>query len=528
MSTDIIKEYLVKIGFDADDTSFKGAEKKIQQLELALGKLATTITGKVVTAFAGVGVALGTASLAVGHFASAVASADMQVEILSRRLFTTEANARALKSVMDSMNIGSIEELQDINLNPELRRQFMSLRQAANMFEPGAAAQEGLATIRSVGYELQRLGLIFNYFMLNVVGRLGQYLEKPIENIRNSLRGFEDWFANNFDKIADSVAIFLSHIVSLTGAFIKILEVVWEIGKAAFGVFDGLQKLPGWIKAAAAAMGVLALAIQAGPWGMITAAVSALTLLVEDYMVYKAGGESAFGKYYGNIESFINTIIGVLHNIDSAVTGLAKKFLGPDWGEKAMNIIKGAGQGAIIGAGAGTILPGVGTGAGALGGAVLGGISGLMKETAAGRTLNYLKWVAEKEGLHITSTDKGRHNPGSKHYKGQAIDFDHKGISDAKIQRLKDVYGLNILDERVKNNPAWSGPHFHASISPEKAKMYQERIAAAGQLQRERAGNTNNVTINVNGANDPKAVGDEVFAKMQPYVDMRSVRSAYL
>lgn len=553
---DVIQEYLVKIGFDVDNASFKDANKQLGQLEQAIGKFAQSLVGRVGTALATVGAALGTTTLSIYGFSAAMASADQQVEIFARRLLTSESNARSLRAIMQTMNIGSLEELSDISLNPELRKQFLGLRQLAGQFEPGQAAQEGLTTIREIGYSLQRLQVITNYFMLNVVGRLGQHLAGPIAEIREALDGFEQWWVDNFDEFADGLAQFMAHIVQLTVSFTKMLVVIGKIGVWALDIFAGLAKLPQWLKAAAAGVALIGAAVMAGPWAIITTAISAILLLFDDYLGWKNGKINAFGNIYGGVESFIGTIINVLTNIDQAVMGLARKFLGDEWGTRLGNAVKGAAKGAgegalkgaITGGAVGTVLPGAGTATGAAWGAglgaiykgIVGAVTGWNEETGSGRSLEYLKWVAEKEGLSLTSTDGGHHNPGSLHYKGQAIDFDHKGITDEKINRLKNLYGLNVHDERVKNNPAWSGPHFHASIAPAQAELYknkfrmmqQKQTASANSLEgaaaRSLAGAGNSVTINVNGAGDPKAVGDEVMYKIAQYADLRNTRGAVL
>lgn len=60
----------------------------------------------------------------------------------------------------------------------------------------------------------------------------------------------------------------------------------------------------------------------------------------------------------------------------------------------------------------------------------------------------------------------GGHNPGSKHYQGDAqhpgaIDVDYKGVDLANLRKLAAQQGYQVSDERTKTNPAWTGPHYH-------------------------------------------------------------------
>lgn len=73
------------------------------------------------------------------------------------------------------------------------------------------------------------------------------------------------------------------------------------------------------------------------------------------------------------------------------------------------------------------------------------------------------------QGVTITSTDGGRHNKGSKHYTGDAIDIDHitgrkkyGSFENAAALFSKQYPDWRLVNEEVKNNPAWTGPHWHA------------------------------------------------------------------
>lgn len=73
---------------------------------------------------------------------------------------------------------------------------------------------------------------------------------------------------------------------------------------------------------------------------------------------------------------------------------------------------------------------------------------------------------ARRNNLKITSARDGRHNVGSKHGRGKAIDFRTRGLSEEFWQHLaRDAYQhqLKLRDERVRplGQKVWSGPHGH-------------------------------------------------------------------
>lgn len=79
-----------------------------------------------------------------------------------------------------------------------------------------------------------------------------------------------------------------------------------------------------------------------------------------------------------------------------------------------------------------------------------------------------LQFAAEN-GLRITAGRNGKHNVGSKHYKGLAIDVSCHTLSNATIEHLKraaHLAGLYIRDERTrpKGQAVWGGPHLHIEV----------------------------------------------------------------
>lgn len=82
------------------------------------------------------------------------------------------------------------------------------------------------------------------------------------------------------------------------------------------------------------------------------------------------------------------------------------------------------------------------------------------------KTLKYILDGAKKYGLVPTSTTGGRHNTGSYHYKGQAVDTDpNKGDTEG-FKRYIQAAGGVYRDERTrpKGQAVWGGPHNHWEI----------------------------------------------------------------
>lgn len=535
---EVIKEYLVSIGFKTDDKAYNEVQKSLGKLEQALGDFSKTVAGKFVIAGAAVeGFSL-VASAAIGTFAVTMAKADQQVEIFARRMLTTEKNARSLKTVMSAMGLDSLEDLKDVALNPELRQQFLALRNVAAGLEPGQDVQNNLAQIRQLTYEWQKFQVLVTYGMQYIAGYTAKYLSGPLKQLMAFMQRINADGKTNLQRWADGIAKVFAGIVRIAGVGVRVI-----------GMID---RVPGILKAVAAGVATVGLAIKAGPWGMITAAVSALMLLLDDYLTFKDGGKSAFGGFWKGSENliqgigeFLSPLTVMISHIDEAVSAIAAKM--GVAGSKSYNALKGAALGAAGGAALGTVIPGVGTGIGAAVGGVIGGVAGWQQkidpkkieagkkllakmQRGGGAALEYLLAVAKLEGLRVTSTTGGRHNKNSKHYRGEAIDIDHRGVTAEKLRRLRELYGIHVRDERTRprGQRVWGGAHFHLETTQELARRYAGKLFAKGK-----PGPMHGVTappkidIHINGAKDPTAVATEVAGRLESLLAIRHFQGAF-
>jgi hypothetical protein len=77
--------------------------------------------------------------------------------------------------------------------------------------------------------------------------------------------------------------------------------------------------------------------------------------------------------------------------------------------------------------------------------------------------------LAKEHKFFVTSTTGGKHNVGSKHYKGLAIDVRTRDKSDKEIQNfiiLCRSLGIRVIDERKRpvGQKVWSGAHLHLEV----------------------------------------------------------------
>lgn len=98
-----------------------------------------------------------------------------------------------------------------------------------------------------------------------------------------------------------------------------------------------------------------------------------------------------------------------------------------------------------------------------------------------------LKRFAEAQGFIVTSTTAGKHNRGSKHFLGLAIDVRTRDKSrkaeDLFIFRCRRI-GIIVRDEREKpaGQKVWSGEHLHLEIGAQtdaSVREFQQRHGLA-------------------------------------------------
>lgn len=275
--SNILEEYLVRIGAEVDKDAFAGAAKAINNLSGMLGKLGSIL--KYGAIFAG----LAKVTEAVIDNIKAVASADLEYQKLAQSMWVTKDTAKTLSVVLKTM--GASQE--DVAWVPELREQFFRLRQEMAELSTPADADNQLAWIREIGYDVQSLQLKLKMFKEWVVYYLIKELQPYIKEFQNFIRWLNDKFGKNLPIIARKVASVLASVVRVTMSLVKALKWVFE------GIYNFIDALPGKTKALVAVFAVVGAAIMAGPFGLMMMAIGTALIMLEDFFGYLEGRESS-------------------------------------------------------------------------------------------------------------------------------------------------------------------------------------------------------------------------------------------
>lgn len=283
MALDVIKSYLVALGFTVNNTEFDKANRAIQDL----GQNVQTVTSGMVRNFgsaAGLIVgSLASITSAAAAMVNQVAKADMEYSKLALRMYTTKETAKELQLVLNSMN----QDLDDIAWIPELRQQYFELmNQARQMETPGDAGSQ-LEYIRSITFEFQRMKLEAAYAIQWITYYLAKYLSGPLGDIKKSLKEFNDMIAASMPEWTNKVAKWLTMMINLGKAGVKFIVDLVSGFKSLFDM------LPSGMKAFIAAMALLGAAVMSGPFGWFVLTLGAILVLLEDFYGYLEGRRSS-------------------------------------------------------------------------------------------------------------------------------------------------------------------------------------------------------------------------------------------
>ena len=275
--SNILEEYLVRIGAEVDKDAFAGAAKAINNLSGMLGKLGSIL--KYGTIFAG----LAKVTEAVIDNIKAVASADLEYQKLAQSMWVTKDTAKTLSVVLKTM--GASQE--DVAWVPELREQFFRLRQEMAELSTPADADGQLAWIREIGYDVQSLQLKLKMFKEWVVYYLIKELQPYIKEFQEFIRWLNAKFGKSLPALARKVASVLASVVRVAMSLVKALKWLFE------GIYNFIDALPSKTKALVAVFAVVGAAIMAGPFGLMMMAIGTALIMLEDFFGYLEGRESS-------------------------------------------------------------------------------------------------------------------------------------------------------------------------------------------------------------------------------------------
>lgn len=371
-SADVIKEFLVGLGFKIDE---KGQKRFVDTIgaatvqAVALGA-ATTAAATAVVA----GVAKISDSLEQLYFASQRSKASVEtiqaldfaarqfgagardaVESLGRFMRSSPGAASFLNGlgVQTQTANGKLRDTGEIltDLGARLKQMpyyrakayadFLGIDERTLM-----ALQQGLGEfsskyrdmLRAANLDSDKAAKSAHGFMveLRTLGAAADILFKKAGSelaggLSDEIRRFRQWIVSNFDDISGGIVKVVQVLVKAGEILLSIARRIWDAGRAVVEWFQNADQSSKDLLKTIGLIGVawqaLSLAIMKSPVGRVLALAGALALLFDDYQVWKNGGKSLID--WGNWTKEIDQAVAAVDKLADALNKLSK-FLGFD------------------------------------------------------------------------------------------------------------------------------------------------------------------------------------------------------
>lgn len=234
MNPQSLEEYLVSIGWQVDKKSFADALGSLSQFK-DTSKILSMNAGQLLLKAASSFIKIGwQVTKTIFDMSTAMAQTDITVERFARATASSERTARAYMRTMEALgqDATSFEDLF-LMTNEEYAR-FKDIYALSQRLEAPQGLQDTLVSIRDIQHEINKFKIILQYAGDWFVYFLGEQLGVEIADLKQGLKGINDYLEENIQpntkKLAEFVAPFLRIIIEILTWLTKVGTKIMEIG----------------------------------------------------------------------------------------------------------------------------------------------------------------------------------------------------------------------------------------------------------------------------------------------------------
>ena len=302
-----LKDYLVKIGWDLDESGFKNATNKITSIKSKLDKVKGIKDGFKVASDVILG-SLKVVNEAILDVVESTALLDYETEKQARLWWVSEQQARSYQTALNALGETNADLLTMTN---EQYRRLYELNQLGRSLEAPKELDDFLLLVRDINFEFSKLKVEFEYGKRWVAYYLGQLIGPDAMKARDFIKRLNNYIQENLPKIAEKVARFFEIFYRLGKAALVVAKSLYSVIESFFkflnlSVPQGIALVSGFF-----------LLLKTGPIGWFIAALTTLLLLIDDYMTWQRGGISAFD--WSGFDSKFKSIKGDISDIKSDI-----------------------------------------------------------------------------------------------------------------------------------------------------------------------------------------------------------------
>lgn len=315
----VIKEYLVSLGFSLDSNSLTRALDSINLSEGRLSSVTSKFTSSLAKGVTAILTFVSAAVVGVGKLVTSVADADMVAQNAANAMYMNAGAYTLMEDAVTSLGY-SMNELNTIARNPELTNRFAELVELGKNTAAPQELSSLLKQVRDVTFEFDKMQVIMRNGIRQIVYYFLKYLGGDLGDMQQSLANFNKKLQENLPKIANAIAKVL-YIIYRVGK--AIYYVISTVGKFILSIFSFMRKFPNTFKVFIGTIAAILLVLNP-ILTLILVGISAIILLIDDYMTWKRGGNSLLGDKWSGFDSFItkaNEVATFIFNgIEKAVT----------------------------------------------------------------------------------------------------------------------------------------------------------------------------------------------------------------
>lgn len=272
---DVIKEFLVGLGFDVDESSYAKFNKAIASASARV----------------------------VGLYAA--------IKVLSAAVFYSISK---ISEGFEQMGYEFRIVAPAINKTLYLRQELLKAYRAA-----GINIQQVVRNAILFNFSITKTKYAFEAIYKSVASRFFPLLTKQLDVFRKNLYA-------NMPRIQAGLERFIKFVFKAFEATVLLGQRIWSILQRVYDFFSKLDKATdGWstiILGVLAAWNLLNLSFLATPLGALIAGLGALIVLLDDYKTWKEGGKSLFD--WSAVAPQIEGIIGLFKSLFNVVIAVAR------------------------------------------------------------------------------------------------------------------------------------------------------------------------------------------------------------
>ena len=324
----IIQSYLVSLGVQIDKPGFQQADATIRQTGDNIERITGGMAKNFVKASSIIATAMASVTASAVGLMKATAQEDLAMQKYARAMMMSEDATWKMKKATDALG----ESINDIALTPELLNRYNKLVADGNQMMIGGDFKETMKNFRDLMFEFTRLKQEASY-ALNWVGYyLMKYLQRPLADIKEKFKTFNDMVVKNMSVWTEKIARGIYYVLEVGRHF---LEFLGDVGRHLKDMWD---TFPSGVKKAIVAITALNVVLSAGPLGRAIMLISTLLLLIDDYSGYMEGKDALLGKYWDKLNEYLaiakqkwedlkTTVIPMLEDFGNKLEQLGTKVL---------------------------------------------------------------------------------------------------------------------------------------------------------------------------------------------------------